>query len=1032
MADKITIYKDASYGGSSLQLDPGAYDLGKLSLGSDQISSLKIPKGLKVTLFENGNFSGRSKIFMQDTPYVGDDFNDIASAIKVEIDLGRVSIYGDANFTGSAQEMGEGNYDVNGLIIGTDKLSSLKVPKGIKVTLFENGGYSGRSKVFTQDTPYVGDDFNDITSSIKIESLLVPPVVSPASVTAIRDQGSKFADAGKPLADGYKTNPPDNAPQQPISQLIKSGVLPQYDLSKKLTIQDNKLTLSKDVLGNLGEAGNMVSSILNVFITIENPTINFVRITPGKSGVPGQPLNGDASQDNTASSPQSVALQLSGDTTLFSSLRVKLEYAEFSISPKLKPYGLFKFKGLSPIGVGSFLPNVPLMSGMNISEPVIVASSMGDMFDPILNYGIAKGFNFFGKFKLGASQDKVFKFVGGLLGIDEILLHGVVDLGEANASYLLEASIPIDRYIVNGDNFKLKLSQTTLGLSIKGKPLEPALILANEVIVTLKMNGNITNLVLIGGIKVETESITGSFTMLAKNDKPYTSLSGNIVAAGEWKEPFGIPGITIRELAMQIGGTYEAPWIDNVGVHGNLKIGDLDGSISVLVDANDPDQFVLAGATDHITIVQILTSMTPVTFVAYQALPDSIKNMMNKFINLTLQDVKISIVPSATSIGAINFDDEGVTVMGKLTAWGWHAKAYINVSPIDGLNIEADMDNINLYNVLSITGAQNDPCPILKVKISKKEAPNLLISSKITLLGSTQELYIKLNENGLTFYFERTISNILTAKLTCSIGDYNMVAGGIINFNLNLNLPTSFGNIKLVNVSFDASSTMRVGVSYGFQTVLSGSFQFYGKSVTMPTLNVTVAPRDFQGFYDAVSAQIKNNAESLFRAVFATLTDWTNAVKNGAIQYSGEVANVAKNVYQASEQDMINAYKTLNKGANEIASGLKSAYAYSSKDVAIALKGAGYAVDVVGSAVQNAYNLSSDGMAIALKGAGYAVDQVGNFVKNTWNLGPDALKKSLEAAGYAGDQIKGFFNNLGGAFKSFFTDIGDKLNPTKW
>lgn len=80
----------------------------------------------------------------------------------------KVTIYQDSNYGGASQELIEGDYDVNALTIGNDQLSSLRVPKGMKVTLFEHGDFTGRSRTFTEDAPWV-DDFNDITSSIKVE-----------------------------------------------------------------------------------------------------------------------------------------------------------------------------------------------------------------------------------------------------------------------------------------------------------------------------------------------------------------------------------------------------------------------------------------------------------------------------------------------------------------------------------------------------------------------------------------------------------------------------------------------------------------------------------------------------------------------------------------------------------------------------------------------------------------------------------------------------------------------------------------------
>lgn len=83
-------------------------------------------------------------------------------------------IYEHGNFQGRSQELIPGSYNMASLGIPNDSLSSLKVENGLKVTLYEHE-FSGRSKMFTGDAAWVGDDFNDITSSIKVEELAPPP-----------------------------------------------------------------------------------------------------------------------------------------------------------------------------------------------------------------------------------------------------------------------------------------------------------------------------------------------------------------------------------------------------------------------------------------------------------------------------------------------------------------------------------------------------------------------------------------------------------------------------------------------------------------------------------------------------------------------------------------------------------------------------------------------------------------------------------------------------------------------------------------
>ena len=50
-----------------------------------------------------------------------------------------------------------------------DDLSSIKVPFGYKVTLYDNDNFGGESMVVTSDTNWIGTAFNDRVSSIKVE-----------------------------------------------------------------------------------------------------------------------------------------------------------------------------------------------------------------------------------------------------------------------------------------------------------------------------------------------------------------------------------------------------------------------------------------------------------------------------------------------------------------------------------------------------------------------------------------------------------------------------------------------------------------------------------------------------------------------------------------------------------------------------------------------------------------------------------------------------------------------------------------------
>jgi hypothetical protein len=83
-----TVYKDCNYAGYAVGLPVGTYTLSQLNARgvlNDDISSLKVNSGYKVTLYENDNFGGAALVVTADNScLVASGWNDRASSLKVE------------------------------------------------------------------------------------------------------------------------------------------------------------------------------------------------------------------------------------------------------------------------------------------------------------------------------------------------------------------------------------------------------------------------------------------------------------------------------------------------------------------------------------------------------------------------------------------------------------------------------------------------------------------------------------------------------------------------------------------------------------------------------------------------------------------------------------------------------------------------------------------------------------------------------------------------------------------------------------
>jgi hypothetical protein len=202
IGQSVTLYSDCEFRGSSQFLGVGRYNLSSTRIGAFNLSSIRIPNGLKVILYNNVEPGmGNRKITLdEDSRCLRDQgWNDNAGSMVIEYEDGNrnnnynnnynnnsnnysnrydnyynsgsgpITIYDDCNYGGRSYRMGIGYHRANDLGIGNDKLSSIRVPSGYRVTLYENDNFGGATTVITNDNSCVSRDWNDRTSSILVE-----------------------------------------------------------------------------------------------------------------------------------------------------------------------------------------------------------------------------------------------------------------------------------------------------------------------------------------------------------------------------------------------------------------------------------------------------------------------------------------------------------------------------------------------------------------------------------------------------------------------------------------------------------------------------------------------------------------------------------------------------------------------------------------------------------------------------------------------------------------------------------------------
>lgn len=163
-ASAVTLYTDKGYKGKAVTLSEGTYNLSRMglyNLKDNDMSSLKVTPGFKVTIYEDDNFNGKSKSYTASESFVGEEWNDKMSSLKVEA-YGKSGLSGDYKLqnrnSGKFLDLDNNNTDNNTAIVQYDDeyIDATQI-----WTLTEIGGEKGVYSICTSVNKRQGMDVAD-------------------------------------------------------------------------------------------------------------------------------------------------------------------------------------------------------------------------------------------------------------------------------------------------------------------------------------------------------------------------------------------------------------------------------------------------------------------------------------------------------------------------------------------------------------------------------------------------------------------------------------------------------------------------------------------------------------------------------------------------------------------------------------------------------------------------------------------------------------------------------------------------------
>jgi ribulose bisphosphate carboxylase small subunit len=186
----ITLYEDCNFRGKNKTLNTGRYNLDQVGFGSYRLSSIRVPRGLKVVLYDGPEpGTGTKTRFTSDISCLSSDWNDRAQSIVVESDnsggdggIGNTSqpvypsygsgaqviIFEDCGLRGTNANLEPGSYDTRSMRIRNDAISSLRIPQGFSVTVYSEGGFRGESMTFYANVYCLDGRMNNQISSVVV------------------------------------------------------------------------------------------------------------------------------------------------------------------------------------------------------------------------------------------------------------------------------------------------------------------------------------------------------------------------------------------------------------------------------------------------------------------------------------------------------------------------------------------------------------------------------------------------------------------------------------------------------------------------------------------------------------------------------------------------------------------------------------------------------------------------------------------------------------------------------------------------
>jgi hypothetical protein len=436
-------------------------------------------------------------------------------------------------------------------------------------------------------------------------------------------------------------------------------------------------------------------------------------------------------------------------------------------------------------------------------------------------------------------------------------------------------------------------------------------------------------------------------------------------ADGAWRDPFGIRGLTIVGLGVQVGATPVFPFVV-LGVRGEVHIGDglLGARIGVKIDTSDWSKCILdIYSEEGIDLPRLIDAFTGGWLDVGRVLAVSIK------------DLRLYLAPKGGTIAGQSYP-RGLKIGGRLDLWGFRASVEGELDFDSGGSLAGSLDPIVLraggVEFLRVSDVSGTGGAAIDVSLRPSNIGGT-VDGELSLLGGALKSSVQATLSSSGFSASLTTGNwgiYQSATVALSSSGFRLGYGPTIGVSVVIagyTIGLSVGTA--ITTRIDASSFSQ-GISFSF-SAMGASYSPGPFSVSIPFANVADLAKAFYDFAeDLIVDGLIGTLKQAAQVAFAWVKTHVTAVAKDAAKFFENVGakgvDIAKGLVNTFGVAAGDAVKMLSVGAEEAASILRNGF--------------GWTVDQTGRWLKDVGGYADTAVNAALGAAGYAAGEIGNFM----------------------------------------------------